>query len=96
MTLQEILNTLREGKILQLRFDSPGAREKFRVSLYRAKKIEDKNLTDILDEDRVTLRWEPSTGEVQQPDAPFTIYLAKFWLENKPSDTNYEVEVLDE
>jgi hypothetical protein len=98
VTLQEILNTLREGKTLQLTFSNSGDREKFRVSIYRAKKAEDKHLTDILDEDRLTLRWKPSKKPYVIPgvDAPLTLYLAKFWLENKPSDNNYEVEILDE
>jgi hypothetical protein len=96
MTFQEILNALREGKVLSMSFPNPMEREKFRVRLYKKKKPEDTALEAILNEEKKVLRWE--SEDVTGPNGteiPSTKYNAKFWLENKPSDDNFEVQVID-
>lgn len=93
MNLQQILNSLRAGAKLKLRFDSSAARERFRVAIYKKKKDEDKALTDILDEDRKVLRFEAKDREVLN-DQPETVYEVTLWLEDKPEELEFDVEVI--
>lgn len=93
MDIAGILKNLRLGNKVVLTFQSPLAREKFRVALYKAKKEEDKVLTDVLDEERETLRTEAFDTEITDLEfKPVTQFKARFWLEKKPSD-DYEVEI---
>jgi hypothetical protein len=90
VNLKEILKEVYAGKKLTLGFETKQARENFRVALYKAKSPEDKVLTDILNEERQTLRFEKLDPEVMG----VVQYKAKIWLENKPSEPA-DFEVLD-
>jgi hypothetical protein len=93
MNLKEILKEVYAGKKITLGFESKAARENFRVALYKAKSPEDKVLTDILDVEKQTLRFEKidDMDTLSDPDHAVRNFKAKIWLENKPSEPDFEV-----
>ena len=95
--LKQILKHIYEGKKIKMTFGNHKQRENFRVRLYKAKQEEDRVLTDILEEDRQILKCELRDSiVVDGKEINSSVCEAIFWLEKKPTETQFDFEVVED
>ena len=96
MTRNDILREVFAGRKLTLSFPSQEARESFRQKLYKGKAVEDKVLTDILDEEKKVMRFEIVDKTIVEGNEIVEIKCeAKIWLEKKPMDQYSVIQIID-